>query len=74
MIEKSRFLDKIRELGYTHKRTHRNNQFYRKRGGDHRDHMIIVPRRGAVAVEYAKRCLEEAGCSPDEIKSFLTDF
>ena len=74
MIERRRFLDKIRELGYTHQRTHRSNLLYRRRGRGHRDPMVIVPRRGAIDPEYARECLAKSGCSPEEIESFLAGF
>ena len=74
MTGRQQFLAKLRELGYAYKRTHRNNQFYRKKGGNHRDPLILVPRKGTIDAQFAKQCLEEAGCSSEEIESFLAEF
>ena len=73
MAGKQRLINKLREIGYAYKRTHKNNQFYRKRGGDHRDALILVPRKGTVDVEFAKQCLEQAGCHEQEIEAFLQE-
>ena len=74
MTGKQQLLAKLREIGYAYKRTHKNNQFYRRRGGDHRDPLILVPRKGTVDAEFAKRCLEEAGCNEQDVESFLIEF
>lgn len=73
MIDRHRFLDKLRQLGYTHHRDHKSNLFFRKRGEGHRDHMPIVPRRGTIKPEYARECLAKAGCSDEEIERFLSE-
>lgn len=74
MTGKQKLITKLREIGYTYKRTHKNNQFYRRKGGDHRDSLILVPRKGTVDAEFAKQCLQEAGCDEQDIDSFLREF
>ena len=73
MIDRKRFLAKIRELGYTHQRTHGSNLLYRRRGRGHRDPMVVVPRRGNIDPEYAREVMAKSGCPDEEIESFLKD-
>ena len=68
MIDRSRFLRKIRSLGYTHKRDAKRHQLYKKVGGTH---YITLPKSGKIEVEHATNALKQAGCSIEDITTFL---
>ncbi len=68
MIARSRFLRKIRSLGYKHKRDAKRHQLYKKIGGTH---YITLPKSGNIETEHATNALKQAGCSMEDIKTFL---
>ena len=70
MIERKRFLDHIRRLGYAHKTTQRNTLLFTKSGSTHK---LLVPRKGTVDVEYVRSALRQAGCLSEEIESFISN-
>ena len=68
MIERRRFIEMLTTLGYSYKRETKRTSMYRKIGGTHR---IFVPKRDLIDEKYVKSSLLQAGCSAEEIESFL---
>lgn len=68
MIQRKRFLAKIRSLGYAYKSTQKRTYLYRKVGGTH---YMSVPMRDELTEAYVRSALHQAGCSDDDIRGFL---
>ena len=68
VIGKSQFINKIRGLNYTFKTKQKRTELWRKKGGTH---YISVPLSTKLEDEFVISSLRQAGCSPEEIKTFL---
>ena len=68
MIQRRQFITKIRSLGYVYKTTQKRTILYRKAGGTH---FLSVPKAENISEIYARSSLKQAGCSDDDIKTFL---
>lgn len=68
MVRKSTFINKIRELGYSHRSQQARTHMYRKDGGTH---CIFVREKQLLSEDFVKGALGQAGLSDEEIKSFL---
>lgn len=69
MIPKSRYINKIRELGYTFKDRQKRTELWRKQGGVH---FISVPIRDLLEEQFVALTLRQAGCTIDEINLFIS--
>lgn len=70
MIQRQRFIAKIRSLGYAYKSTQKRTYLYRKAGATH---YMSVPMRDRLTETYIRSALRQAGCSDDDIRRFLAD-
>jgi len=68
VVRREAFIRKIHELGYTYKDTAKRVYLYRLRGGTR---YIPVPMADLLTDEYVMSQLGQAGCSPEDIQSFL---
>ncbi len=68
MILRDQFINKLRELGYTYKRSGPNADLWRKKGSIHR---VALPRRKQLAEATVQSILRQCGCSDEEIREFL---
>ena len=68
VIRRDQFINKIRELGYRHKRSTERVDIYKKRGQTHR---ITIPRRKDLDEKYVRSTLRQAGCTTENIESFI---
>ena len=69
MVRREIFINKIRLLKYSYKSTQKRTYLYRKTNGTH---YISVPMADLLEEEYVETTLKQAGCSADEIRSFLS--
>jgi hypothetical protein len=69
MVRRESFVNKIRELNYTYKTKQKRTTLWRKQGGQHR---IMVPLCDLLEDEYVSSTLQQAGCTQEEIRAFLT--
>ncbi len=70
MIAKRFFVNKIRELGYTHHEQKKRVDIWRKRGGDH---YVSIPRCDNLEDAYVVSTLRQCGLKDPEIKRFVTE-
>ena len=72
MIDRARFLEKLRQLGYiqAHRATENRRIFFMRDGSSHR---LPVTRRGDIEEETVRFLLTQAGCSLEEVESFIAD-
>ena len=68
MVRRSHFINKIRELGYVYKSTHKRSFLYRKRGDTHR---LFVPLSEYLDETYVRSALHQTGCEEEEIEQFI---
>lgn len=68
LVAKEAVVNKLRELGFTHKRQAPRVDFWKMRGDTRR---VTVPRQSQLSIETATLILHHAGCSPKEISEFL---
>jgi hypothetical protein len=68
MIPRDHFLNKIRALGYKFKDQKKRISLWRKPGTTH---PISLPHTVLLEDEYVQSTLRQAGCSKEEIESFL---
>jgi len=66
MLKRERFVNKIRELGYSLKKETPATHLY-KRG----THPVFVPKTDLVSETYVRATLETCKCSLDEIEAFI---
>ncbi len=70
MISTKRFVNKLREIGYSYKDRTKRMEVYRKDGGTH---IVMVPRKTQVTELWAINTLKQCGCTDDEITDFIRD-
>ena len=66
MIPREKFINKLRELGYTFKRDCDRTYLWRR--GVHR---VFVPKKSTVSEEWARQTLRQCGVSDAEIDKFV---
>ena len=70
MISKRRFVSKLRELGYEFKEQLHFQERYRLKGGTH---VIHVPRKNDLDIEFVCSTLKQAGQTKEQIDQFVRD-
>lgn len=68
MIRRASFMNKIRALGYTYKGQQKRTTLWRQSGTTN---FISMPMRDLLTDEYVQSALRQAGCSKEDIDSFL---
>ena len=68
MVQREKFINKIRSLKYYFIEKQKRTELWRKRGGTH---FISVPLADLLKDDWVINSLRQACCSPEEIKSFL---
>lgn len=68
MVPRQQFINKIRELGYTHKDETRRVQIWRRKG---ETHFLTVKKGVALEEAYVAIALRQAGLGEQEIKEFI---
>lgn len=68
MIPRQHFINKIRELRYSYKTTQKRTYLYRQAGTTN---LIFVPMRDLISEEYVRSQLRQAGCTQEDIDSFI---
>lgn len=69
MIRRESFVNKIRTLKFTYKTQQKRTYLYRQSGTTN---YIAVPMKDLLEDEYVQNALRQAGCTQDEISSFLS--
>ena len=69
MVPRDQFVNKIRALHYTYKQQLKRTFQYRKVGGTH---YIYVPMADLLEEEFVTSALQQAGCTLEEIRAFLS--
>ncbi len=68
MVPRQQFINKIRELGYTHKDETKRVQIWRKQGATH----FLTVKKGSTLEEgYVTIALRQAGLGEEAIKQFI---
>ncbi len=70
MISKRRFVNKLKELGYTFKEQLHYQERYRLKGGTH---IIHIPRRDELDEAYVASALKQAGQKKEQIDQFIKE-
>lgn len=68
MIPRQQFINKLRELGYTHKGQTKRVTMWRKQGGVH---FAFVPRKNMLSEELVTSTLRQCGESEEQIEAFV---
>ena len=68
MIPRQHFVNKLRKLDYTYKTKQKRTELWRKRGGTH---YVSMPLSDLLEEEWVTSTLRQAGCTQDEIRSFI---
>lgn len=68
MVRRENFVNRIRELGYSYKSQQKRTYLYRRTNGTH---YISVPMADLLEDEYVTSTLRQAGCTAEEIRTFL---
>ena len=68
MIPRQHFVNKLRKLDYTYKAKQKRTELWRKRGGTH---YVSMPLSDLLEEEWVTSTLRQAGCTQDEIGSFI---
>ena len=68
MVQRSRFIKRIRELGYRYKAQQKRTNLFRKSSGLH---YLSVPMRKELDDVYVRSALRQAGCSEEDIEKFI---
>jgi hypothetical protein len=69
MISREKFINRIRELGYSFKRQAQRVDIWRRATDKH---YISMPRTKNLREDYVRSTLRQAGCSPEEIEQFIS--
>jgi len=70
MIAKQRFINRIRQLGYSFNRKADRVEIYRRPTPMH---FISVPRRNQLDEDWVRHALRQAGEAPNAIERFIAD-
>ncbi len=70
VVEKRHFVNKLKELGYVFKDQLHYTEKYRLKGGTH---LVHVPRKGKLDVEWVRSTLKQAGLLKADIEQFIRD-
>jgi hypothetical protein len=68
MVQRQKFINKIRSLNYYFIGKQKRTELWRKRGGTH---FISVPLSDLLRDDWVANSLRQAGCAREEIQSFL---
>jgi hypothetical protein len=68
MVRRESFINKIRTLGYTYKTQQKRTYLWRQSGTTN---YMSVPMSDWLEDEYVRSALRQAGCSKEDIKSFI---
>ena len=68
LIPQSRFIETLRELGYTFKVQRRTHMLYRRRGSTNR---VAVPRQRLLAEDYVRTTLRRVGAAAEQIEALI---
>lgn len=71
MVPRDRFINKLRELGYTHKGQTKKIALWRRKGDGHS--VSIRRKEDPLSAEYVRSVLKQAGCDHDEIERFISN-
>ncbi len=70
MIDRQRFVNLLRKLGYTFNVKHKRVEIWRKTGGTHR---VELTTHKFFAEPYVRSVLRQCGLKPDEIEKYLRE-
>jgi hypothetical protein len=68
MVRRESFINKIRTLGYTYKTQQKRTYLWRQSGTTN---YMSVPMADWLEDEYVRNALRHAGCSREDIESFI---
>lgn len=69
MIQREKFINKLRELGYKFTKETKRIHLWKQPGTTHR---VSMPKTKLLSQAYIKTTLRQCGCDDEEIEAFFT--